>query len=344
MRSEPIYIYNTSPNSLRSDLGIALQSYIGGLDPSRKTFLKINGNHDKEYPGSNTSRPFLDALLAGLHSRGFRDVSVIEGAGYLFSATDMIRNTRLDEVCRKHEVPFIDYEGLPRSPLALPKLLDGAQLINVPVMHTHGFAVVSCAVKNYFGLIPNDRWKFHEKLEEKLIEIRRNVNATVPALTVVDGTVGQKGDSTRTGDPVRLDLFVVGKNELAVDLVVSRMMGFEVDEIPLLKYAKEHGYLDFTVDVRGDYSSLDSLPRHDFKFTPTEAKRLSKWAHRNPVTRAIVTRDPFRTVFHATRGYYQDYIFWKKQKRLFTGPWMEYETELLKRMAAAPVKEALAHV
>jgi uncharacterized protein (DUF362 family) len=314
------------------------------LNPSKKTFLKINGNHDKDYPGSNTSRWFLDALLAGLRDLGFADLTVIEGAGYLFSATNMIRNTRLDEICRKHGVPFVDYESLPRNRLALPAMIEGAQLINVPVMHMHGFAVVSCAVKNYFGLIPNDRWKYHERLEEKLMEIRRDVNLTTTTLTIVDGTVGQKGDSTRTGDPVKMDLFVVGKDEVAVDVVVSHMMGFTTDEIPQLKYAKAHGQLDFAVDVRGDYRSFDQLPNYHFRFTPTGAKRLSKWIHRNPVTKAVVTRDPFRTMFHATRGFYQDYIFWKKQKHLFTGPWMAYEAEMQKGGAAAPLKEVVCVV
>jgi hypothetical protein len=114
------------------------------------------------------------------------------------------------------------------------------------------------------------------------------------------------------------------------------MMGFSAGEIPLLKYAREHGYLDFAIDVRGDYSSFDGLPRHDFRFVPTGAKRLSKWAHRNPAAKAIVTRQPFRGLFHAGRGLYQDYVFQKKKRDLFTGPWMEYERELRKGLAAIP--------
>ena len=323
---EIVYVFNTSPKTLKDDVFRSLDSqYIGNLDINKKTFLKINGNHDKEYPGSNTSRWFLDALLAGLKNRGFKDITVIEGAGYLFSATNMIRNTRLLEICEKHNVPFIDYEDLPRDDNDLPKMVDGNQLINVPVMHTHGFAVVSCATKNYFGLIPKNRWIYHESLEEKLIELYNVVNATVDSVTIVDGTVGQKGDSTRTGDPVMLDLVIIGKDTLAVDIVVSKIMGFSIEDIPVLNYAREEGYINFEIDICGDYSSFEDLPQHNFKFERSKAKKTSIWLHNNPFTKFFIEKQPFRGIFHKFRELYQDYIYYRKREDLFSGEWMEYE-------------------
>lgn len=328
MKTEEVYVYNTTPKSLKRDMEKILMDTILHLDPAKKTFLKINGNHDKEYPGSNTSRWFLDALLAGFKKRGFEDITVIEGAGYLFSATRMIKNTRLLEICEKHKVPFVDYEDLPRDENDLPKMLKGKQLINVPVMHTHGFAVVSCATKNYFGLIPKSRWKYHENLEEKLIELYEAVNATTDSITIVDGTVGQKGDSTRTGDPVKLDLIIIGKNELAVDIVVSKIMGFSIEDIPLLRYAEEKRYINFKINIDGDYSSFEDLPQYDFRFERTKAKKTSIWLHTNPITKFFIERQPFRGIFHKVRELYQDHIYYKKKDYLFSGEWMEYAGEM----------------
>ena len=330
MKTEDVYVYNTAPKSLNRDMEKILMDPGLNLDPHKKTLLKINGNHDKEYPGSNTSRWFLDALLAGLKKRGFKDISVIEGAGYLFSATRMIKNTRLLEICEKHNVPFIDYEELPRDENGLPKMINGEQLINVPVMHTHGFAVVSCATKNYFGLIPKSRWVYHESLEEKLIELYEVVNVTTDSVTIVDGTVGQKGDSTRTGNPVKLDLIIVGKDELAVDIVVAKIMGFSIEDIPLLKYAREKGYINFGIDIGGDYSSFESLPQYNFGFERTKAKKTSIWLHHNLITKFFIERQPFRGIFHKLRELYQDYVYYKKKEYLFSGEWMEYEKELTK--------------
>ena len=328
MRTEKVYVYNTTPKSLKKDMEKILMDTILHLDPAKKTFLKINGNHDKEYPGSNTSRWFLDALLAGLKKQGFKDISVIEGAGYLFSATRMIKNTRLLEICEKHKVPFIDYEELPRDENDLPEMLDGSQLINVPVMHTHGFAVVSCATKNYFGLIPKNRWIYHESLEEKLVELYDIVNATADSVTIVDGTVGQKGDSTRTGDPVKLDLIIVGKNELAVDIVVSKIMNFSIEDIPLLRYAKLRGYIGFKINVGGDYDSFEGLPQYNFRFERSKAKKTSIWLHTNQITKFFIERQPFRGIFHKMRELYQDYVYYKKKDYLISGEWMKYENDL----------------
>lgn len=331
-RNEQISVFNTSPKQLRETVWKALDTpFFDSFDLEKPTFLKINGNHDKEYPGSNTSRWFLDALLFALKAHGFRDITVIEGAGYLFSATEMIRKTRLLEICEKHGVPFLDYEDLPRAENDLPKMLQGGQLINVPIMHTHGYAVVSCATKNYFGLIPKDRWKYHDMLNEKLMELYEIVPRMSNAVTIVEGTVGQRGDSTRTGDPVKLDLIVVGRNTLAIDKVVSWIMGFSPDQIPLLKYAMETGHLTAGIAISGDYYSFDALPRYDFTFQRSKAKNLSIWLHQHPVTSFFLERQPFRGIFHKTREIYQDYIYYRKKNRLFSGEWMEYERELSQR-------------
>jgi uncharacterized protein (DUF362 family) len=328
-RNEHVYVYDTSPKRLRETVSRALDSpYCAALDPQKRTYLKINGNHDKEYPGSNTSRWFLDALLSGLKDHGFRDISVIEGAGYLFSATQMVKSTRLLEICARHNVPFIDYEDLERDQNGLPQLIHGGQLINVPIMHTHGYAVVSCASKNYFGLIPKNRWIYHERLNEKLLELYDVIPATIDAVSIVEGTVGQRGDSTRTGDPIKLDLVLVGKDTLAVDTVVSRIMGFSPDEIPLLKHARTVGRMDFDISLAGDYASIDALPHHDFRFERSTAKQTSIWLHQHPVTKYFIERQPFRGAFHKAREVYQDYIYYKKRGDLFSGEWMEYEREL----------------
>ena len=75
-----VWVYRTSPTSLRKDIARVLS--VAGmrfLDPRRPTLVKINGNFDKIYPGSNTSPWFLDGLLKGLHQNGFKQITVIEG-------------------------------------------------------------------------------------------------------------------------------------------------------------------------------------------------------------------------------------------------------------------------
>src|SRR5437764_312935 len=194
VRRESVVLCRTGPGQLRADLERVL-ALAGAerLDPARRTLIKFNGNVKRYYPGSNTSRWFLDALLGSLHDPGCRDVSLIEGDLPQFTVEEMLRHTALDRVLARHGVRCINYEHLPRKH-QLPLLLEDAQVLNTPTMHTHGFAVVSCATKNLFGLLPVDRWRHHPALSATLLDLA----ARVATFTVVDGTVSMYGDSPRT--------------------------------------------------------------------------------------------------------------------------------------------------
>lgn len=318
-----VFLKKTSPASLKDDVRSVLkETYLPTADPGKKTLIKINGNYDREYPGSDTSSWFLDALLAALKEFGFSDVVVVEGDGSIYSAEKMIKDTGLIDICNKHEIPFQSYEHQARDADELPLLLEGAQLINVPVFHTHGVAIISCAVKNLFGLLPKSRWVYHECLNEKLIELYDKVK---PVYTIVDGTVGMKGDSTRRGDPVQVDLIAAGWDMLDVDLVASKVMGYQIDEIPLLKFAKDQGILTKDrVHVTGDLD-WETAPSFDFTFGYSGPKKFSLWLQRHKTTKKIIEWKPVFAVFHKVRGAYEAYYFHKKRKRIFAGPWMEYK-------------------
>ena len=149
---ETVITKKTSPKSLSLDIGeIVKSNYLPNVDINRRTLIKINGNFDKIYPGSNTSPWFLDALLAVLRDFGFNDLAVIEGDLMTFCASKMIQSTGLIKILDRYGVEFINYEKLPRDVSELPLLLDDAQMINTPVPHGHGLAKISCATKNLFG-------------------------------------------------------------------------------------------------------------------------------------------------------------------------------------------------
>lgn len=320
-----IFVKKTTPDSLKKDvLDVLKKTYIDRVNPQNMTLIKINGNHDIEYPGSDTSTWFLDALLDSLIKLKFSKILVIEGDGYLYSAENMIKNTGLLNICDKYNVSFKSYEYLGRDENELPILLKNSQLINVPVFHTHGFAIISCATKNLFGLLPKSRWKYHDHLEEKLMELHSNVK---PVYSIVDGTVGLKGDSTRRGDPVQLDLIAAGWDTLCIDVVATKIMGFSINEIPLLKYAKEKNMLNTDVDVIGDYN-FDRLPTYDFRFKFSTLKKLSIYIHHNKISKSIIESWPLNSIFHKFRGAYEVLTFHKKKKKIFGGSWMKYKERM----------------
>lgn len=315
-----VFALRTSPTTLQEDVARAFeQPALKGLDPDRPLWIKINGNFNLQYPGSNTSPWFVRALLKVLKDRRFRNVTVVEGDLPEFHAEDMARTTGLLEVLKPFAVPFLSYERLPRDIRRLPQALSEVQLLNVPVFHTHGQAVISCATKNLFGLLPVDRRRYHRTLEDKLLELA----AHVPCATLVDGTVGLDGESTRRGDPVRCDLILGGRDVLAIDLLAARTMGFDETRIPLLSLAVARGRLQpANVTVVGDFHSPGALPQHSFRLEIGRIRKVALW-----ITKFDVNLEPLHRIMDPVRVTWHRVNKWKKRERLADGPWQDYARE-----------------
>jgi hypothetical protein len=138
MKDSTVYVYKTSPKTLERDVEKVLNTPdFQELNPEKETFIKINANYDRDWPGCNTSRWFLDALLKNLKKGGFNDLKVIEGDLKLQPAVKTIKVIGIDKILDKYEVPFLPIERLPRTD-ELPMILKGTQLISTPVLHKGG--------------------------------------------------------------------------------------------------------------------------------------------------------------------------------------------------------------
>ena len=313
-----VYVKNTSPKTLREDVENLMEESLGKrFDKDVKTVIKINGNFDKVYPGSNTSPWFLDAFLQALRDRGFRNVLVVEGDLMTFRAYDMIRRTGLINILHKYDVPFVDYEDFPRNKWEIPVLFDNAQVINTPVPHAHGIAKISCATKNLFGVLPVYRRKYHRILSEKLLD----TNAAMSMYTIVDGTIGLDSESTRRGDPRRLDLLMAGWDNLKIDIIVSWLLGYDTpEEIPLLEMGLSHGSVNKDILLAGDYKNKEDLPRFNFKFKHSLIRKTAM-ALESTFLEDMESFVWFETQLHKL---YHQISFLKKRHNLYQGDWMEY--------------------
>jgi uncharacterized protein (DUF362 family) len=328
MPQNEVFVYTTSPATLKKDIEWILEKsrLTKFYDAKKKTLIKINANYDRNYPGCNTSIWFLDALLTALRKLGFTDLTAVEGDLKLQPAERTIRVIGIKEVLEKHSIPFLPLEGCPRGKDELPFLIHEAQIINVPVIHTHTFAVISCASKNLFGLFPVNREKYHNELSKKLLELVQSVN---PCFTIVDGTVGQEGGSMRMGNPRRLDLLLAGWGLLAIDIVVAKIMGFSIDEVPILKLAKEKNAAGNLVSVKGDYS-WEELPNYHFKYKSSMLAQLDLYLRRSAATKKLFE---FNSVLDMSaqylRKFYLSIVFHFKKKGLYKCSWMEYADNVI---------------
>ena len=112
-------------------------------------------------------------------------------------------------------------------------------LINLPVMKGHCQTIITCALKNLKGLIPDrEKRRFHSLGLHKPIA---HLASLMPrGFTLVDGVCGDL-DFEEGGNPVRRDQLIGGFDPVLVDAWVCGAMGFAVSEVPYIGMAAKLG-------------------------------------------------------------------------------------------------------
>jgi uncharacterized protein (DUF362 family) len=134
-------------------------------------------------------------------------------------------------------------------------------LINVPVMKTHVAVGISVCMKNLMGTISREqKRKFHFfGIAGSVVDLNSVVK---PHLSIADGTVAGEGDGPMANEPVGFETLLVGTDNRIVDAVCARVMGFEPDEIEILKICNDRwGALPAAdIEVVGETISQTARP------------------------------------------------------------------------------------
>jgi len=146
----------------------------------------------------------------------------------------------------------------------VPEILEGRSLINLPVLKGHAQVGLTCAIKNLKGLLQrSDKKKFHrEGLNEHLSTL---VNLK-PELTLVDAITCQECEGDFLSKKYKFNLLICSKNPIIIDDFCSRLVGFNIDEIPYLKMLIEKEPLNY--EIIGDYELLATwnAPRYELSY------------------------------------------------------------------------------
>jgi uncharacterized protein (DUF362 family) len=118
--------------------------------------------------------------------------------------------------------------------------LQADAIISVPVMKTHDQTDVSLSLKNLKGLVTDvEKRRIHQLgVFDGVCDLAALFR---PAFALVDGIATQEGLGPVYGLPVQMDLVVAGRDLVAVDATASRIMGFDPQDVRLLRMAAERG-------------------------------------------------------------------------------------------------------
>ena len=109
----------------------------------------------------------------------------------------------------------------------------------MPKFKTHLFTRMTGAVKNLYGTVHgmmkvayHTRYRNPEDFSAMLLDLADYLQ---PRFTLVDAVIGMEGDGPTWGSSRTIGFVVAGVNPLAVDWVLSQMMGFSPNDVPLFR-------------------------------------------------------------------------------------------------------------
>ncbi len=252
-----VAVKRTSATSLLEDLleVVTLSGCLPRIQKVQEVVLKPNLVTDKpEYIalGANTSIEFLDALLSILSDHGCHTVIAESETGTAAKGRKLdlawermgLRDLALRHGAQlvnlsREPTRWIEFSGRGLKGLDLPeRILDCELLIDIPKIKTHKYAVLTCAMKNLFGLVPEPRRIiYHRWLNETISDLAGLLSPRM--ITLVDGLVGMEGNGPLYGTPVQLDLLMASESCFAVDLVACDLIGVNPDSVRYLEISEE---------------------------------------------------------------------------------------------------------
>lgn len=256
----------TSPESVISDIERLMQ-YAGfseALPREAQTLLKINISWHHYYPACSTTPWQFDGVAQALINDGrpASDLIPAQNSTVVVDPELGSVNNHLVNPAAKHglefvwlykpDVEWINYEPigemlcLPEifpSGISIPKMFIGKNAVHMPTMKTHVFTTTTGAMKNAFGgLLDNNRHWTHSRIHETLVDLLTIQREIHPGLfAVMDGTIAGSGPGPRAMVPQVKNIMLASADQVAIDALAAKVMGFDPLKIDYIRLAHEKG-------------------------------------------------------------------------------------------------------
>ena len=261
-RPPVVAVVYTRPETVLDDISRAMRmaGVSDALSPDAETLLKINISWQHYYPACSTSPWQLDGAIRALRGAGFDALTPIHNGTVVVDPREGAANNKHEAVTEAlglesvflEDVQWVDYA--PDFPLLvldkvypdgfqIPALMAGKNIVHLPTVKTHVFTTITGAMKNAFGgLLNYQRHWTHSVIHETLVDllrIQRDIHPGVFAVT--DGTFAGDGPGPRAMRWHVKNVILASADQVAIDAVSARVMGFDPMEIPFIRIAHEHG-------------------------------------------------------------------------------------------------------
>ena len=267
-----VAVLKTGPDTVVKDFGELLRLAGAGetLERGATTILKDNISWHFPFPGANTTPWQMEGTIIALRESGFEDLVCVQNKTVV---TNTFKGEDLNNyvpIFKKYGIPvlynfretdirWVDYrpkakmhvlDNIYPEGITIPEYFSGKNIVHLPTVKCHIYTTTTGAMKNAFGgLLNTKRHYTHSWIHRTLVDllaIQKEIHSGIFA--VMDGTTAGNGPGPRTMFPVVKDYILASADQVAIDAVAAKMMGFDPLSIEYINVAHQDGL--GTGDVR----------------------------------------------------------------------------------------------
>jgi len=257
-----VFILKTSPDAILGNYQKLLRqsSYSKSLDKSKNIVLKLNLSWTKFYPACSTPPWQLEGVIKTLIEDGIdpKQIIPVENKTVVTDVYEGCINNKWNKVLDKYgvrmhyltEEKYVRYkpkhkmlvlDKIFKDGILLPEIIFGKNIIHLATAKMHVFTTTTGTIKNYFGMLKEVRHFAHRYIHEALVDLLTIQKEIHPGIFgVIDGTIAGSGSGPRAMEWHEKNYLFASPDLVAVDSVVTKVMGFDPQKIKYLKLAEEN--------------------------------------------------------------------------------------------------------
>jgi uncharacterized protein (DUF362 family) len=339
----------TRPDSVLDDYA-RLATLAGAsehLAPGATTILKDNISWHFPFPAANTTPWQLEGTIRALRADGLTDLVCVQNKTVV---TDAFKGEDLNgylPIFKTYGIPVLynfkddDIRWVQYQPRAKMLVLDkifpegiripdyfaGKNIVHLPTIKCHIYTTTTGAMKNAFGGLLNTRRHYtHSWIHETLVDllaIQKEIHSGIFA--VMDGTTAGNGPGPRTMYPEIKNVILASGDQVAIDAVAARLMGFDPLSISYIRLAHEAGLGvgdPREIELVGDTDLTNES--WNFRVGDNGASRIGDivWFGSLKPVQNVLMRTPLVNLFILGSEVYHDYYRWPARDRAVFEGWL----------------------
>ena len=334
-----VAVVATTPATVMEDIGRAMElaGVAKHLSPDAQTLLKVNISWQHWYPGCSTAPWQIEGVANALKSLGHHDLVAAHNGTVVVDSYEGEANNKHKIAQDRVGLPSVHLDSPPNrwvdykpkaemlvlddifpEGIQIPECFQGTNIVHLPTMKTHVFTTMTGAMKNAFGgLLHRKRHWTHSVIHETLVDLLAIQQEIHPGIfAVMDGTFAGDGPGPRAMRWHVKDRILASADQVAIDAVAAKMMGFNPLDLKFIRLAHERGL------GCGDVSKIDVVGEDisgvNWQFTGVEntfasrGQKLIYWGPLKPLEKMLL-RSPFVGLAFLASNLYHN-VYWLKTK------------------------------